>query len=208
MSAEAGRVTSQASLVLASASPRRRDILQQLGLAFRVVESAVDEPPHADEEPEAYARGLAALKAEAVAAQLRLASPEPVFVLGADTIVVVDGQVLGKPRDDAHARTMIGLLAGRWHEVITAVALRAASASVVHDIAIHTRVAFRALTPDDVARYVATGEGRDKAGAYAIQGMGTGVVRAIDGSHSNVIGLPASETLDLLRAAGALASWP
>jgi septum formation protein len=208
MSGESLSAGTQHKLVLASASPRRRDILQQLGLSFRVIESAVDEPPHAGQEPEAYASGLAALKAEAVAAQLRAAGEERTFVLGADTIVVIDGRVLGKPRDDADARVMVGTLAGRWHEVITAVSLRAVSASVRQDVAIHTRVAFRALSPEDVIRYVATGEGRDKAGAYAIQGMGTGVVRAIDGSHSNVVGLPASETLDLLRAAGALSSWP
>lgn len=191
-------------LVLASASPRRRDILQQLGLAFRVIESAVDEPPHAGQAAEAYARGLAALKAESVASKLS----DGAFVLGADTIVVIDDRVLGKPRDDAQACEMVALLAGRWHEVITAVSLRRASAAVASDIAIRTRVAFRALSSDDVRRYVQTGEGRDKAGAYAIQGMGTGVVRAIDGSHSNVVGLPASETLDLLRAAGAIESWP
>jgi septum formation protein len=196
-------------LVLASASPRRRDILGQLGLSFEVIESAVDEPEREREAPDAYALGLAGAKADAVAARLtREGRASGAFVLGADTIVVVDERVLGKPRDDAHAREMVGLLAGRFHEVITAVAVRQVGSSLAKDIAVRTRVAFRAMTADDVARYVATGEGRDKAGSYAIQGVGTGVVRAIDGSHSNVVGLPASETLALLTEVGALESWP
>ena len=196
-------------LVLASASPRRRDILEQLGLAFEVIVSAVDEPEREAEAPDAYARGLAARKADAVVARLEAEGGRVgAFVLGADTIVVVDDRVLGKPRNDAHAREMIGMLAGRFHEVITAVALRQVGGALAQDIAIHTRVAFRELSADDVKRYVATGEGRDKAGSYAIQGVGTGVVRAIEGSHSNVVGLPASETLALLTEAGALESWP
>jgi len=198
-------------LVLASASPRRREILQQLGLRFEVIESAVPEPERERELPEAYASGLAALKAQAVAERLgreSLATHDGAFVLGADTIVVVDDRVLGKPRDDAHAREMVGMLAGRFHEVITAVALRQVGTRLAKSIAVRTRVAFRALSPDEVRRYVETGEGRDKAGSYAIQGVGTGVVRAIEGSHSNVVGLPASETLGLLSEAGALESWP
>lgn len=199
----------QKPLVLASASPRRRDILGQLGLSFEVIESAVDEPDRERELPEAYARGLAALKAEAVAVRLAAESSRAgSFVLGADTIVVVDDRVLGKPRDDAHAREMVGLLAGRAHEVITAVALRQVGTSLAKDIAVRTRVKFRALDADEVRRYVETGEGRDKAGSYAIQGVGTGVVAAIEGSHSNVVGLPASETIALLCEAGALESWP
>jgi septum formation protein len=197
------------ALVLASASPRRRDILGQLGLTFEVIESAVEEPEREREAPDAYALGLAARKAEAVVARLaREDRADGAFVLGADTIVVVDERVLGKPRDDAHAREMVGTLAGRFHEVITAVAVRQVGASLAKDIAVRTRVAFRALSADEVARYVATGEGRDKAGSYAIQGVGTGVVRAIEGSHSNVVGLPASETLALLIEVGALESWP
>ena len=199
-------------LVLASASPRRREILGQLGLRFEVVVSAVDEPEREHHVvPQAYARGLATLKAEAVAARLAAVGGSPhagSFVLAADTIVVVDDRVLNKPRDDAHAREMVGLLAGRFHEVITAVVVRQVGTSLAKDIAVHTRVAFRALSADEIARYVATGEGRDKAGSYAIQGVGTGVVRAIEGSHSNVVGLPASETLALLSDVGALASWP
>jgi len=197
-------------LVLASASPRRRDILGQLGLTFEVIESAVDEPDREPQQaPDAYALGLSAFKAQAVAARLaNEARYAGAYVLGADTIVVIDERVLGKPRDDAHAREMVGLLAGRFHEVITAVAVRQVGSGLAKDIAVRTRVAFRALTADEVARYVATGEGRDKAGSYAIQGVGTGIVRAIDGSHSNVVGLPASETLALLTEVGALESWP
>lgn len=198
-------------LVLASQSPRRREILQQLGLAFEVIVSAVDEPEREREAPEAYALELASRKVAAVVARLsreRAATHGGAFVLGADTIVVVDDRVLNKPRDDEHAREMIGLLAGRFHEVITAVVLRQVGSALSKQIAVRTRVAFRALSDDEVRRYVATGEGRDKAGSYAIQGIGTGIVRAIDGSHSNVIGLPASETIALLVEAGALESWP
>jgi septum formation protein len=198
-------------LVLASASPRRREILQQLGLAFEVIVSAVDEPEREREAPEAYALELASRKVAAVAERLsreRAATHEGAFVLGADTIVVVDDRVLNKPRDDENAREMIGLLAGRFHEVITAVVLRQVGRALSKQIAVRTRVAFRALSDDEARRYVATGEGRDKAGSYAIQGIGTGIVRAIDGSHSNVVGLPASETIALLVEAGALESWP
>ena len=198
-------------LVLASQSPRRREILQQLGLDFEVMVSAVDEPEREREVPEAYALGLASRKVAAVVERLsreRASTHGGAFVLGADTIVVVDDRVLNKPRDDEHAREMIGLLAGRFHEVITAVVLRQVGNALSKQLAVRTRVAFRALSEDEVRRYVATGEGRDKAGSYAIQGIGTGIVRAIEGSHSNVIGLPASETVALLVEAGALESWP
>jgi septum formation protein len=198
-------------LVLASQSPRRREILQQLGLAFEVIVSAVDEPERERQAPEAYALDLASRKVAAVVDRLsreRAATHEGAFVLGADTIVVVDDRVLNKPRDDENAREMIGLLAGRFHEVITAVVLRRVGSALSKQIAVRTRVAFRALSDDEARRYVATGEGRDKAGSYAIQGIGTGIVRAIEGSHSNVVGLPASETIALLVEAGALESWP
>lgn len=186
--------------VLASASPRRREILETLGLAFEVVPSDVDETPIAGLAPAALATRLAVEKAREVAAR------EPGFVLGADTVVVVDGEVLGKPRDDADAARMIARLAGRAHEVITGVAL--CSEGGLEALAVTTRVWFRALDAARIERYVATGEGRDKAGAYAVQGIGAGLVTRIEGSWSNVVGLPAAETIDLLARAGALGAWP
>lgn len=194
-------------LVLASASPRRRALLTQLGVRFEIIESGVDEPPAGDQDPEAYASTLARLKASAVA-QLLGERGSAAFVLGADTIVVVDGAVLGKPRDDADAVRMLSLLQGRVHQVITAVALLRAGDAFERVIAVRSRVAFRSFDQQVARRYVATGEGRDKAGSYAVQGRGSGLVRAIDGSYSNVVGLPACETIELLSEAGVLGDWP
>jgi septum formation protein len=190
------------ALVLASASPRRKDILSQLGLRFRVEPSGVDEPAADGRDPSAYALALASGKAEAVAK--RLDGDE--VVLGADTIVVVDADVLGKPLDDDDARRMLRSLADREHAVITAVALRGVSVSA--SVAVRTGVVFRALDDATIDGYVATGEGRDKAGGYAVQGMGAGLVREVRGSYSNVVGLPAVETLELLTLAGAGERWP
>ncbi len=195
------------SLVLASGSPRRRDILSQLGVRFSVIESGVEEPPAGGAEPEAYAGELAARKAEAVRERLH-AQGSRAFVLGADTIVVIGGEVLGKPADDADALRMLLALQGRSHQVITALALRRAGGALARGIAVRSRVTFRALDESTARRYVASGEGRDKAGSYAVQGLGAGLVRAIEGSYSNVVGLPACETLELLSAAGALEAWP
>lgn len=196
-----------APLVLASASPRRRALLSQLGLRFEVEESGVDEPAPERQAPEAYAASLARLKAEAVRAR-RAVQGSDAFVLAADTIVVVDAAVLGKPRDDAEAVRMLAALAGREHEVITAVVLVCAGASAAHEVTVRSRVQFRAFDEAGARRYVATGEGRDKAGSYAVQGRGAGLVRAIFGSYSNVVGLPVCETLELLVAAGAVEQWP
>jgi septum formation protein len=194
-------------LVLASGSPRRREILTQLGLRFVVLESGVDEPPPNGQAPEVYARELAARKAEAVAARLSEAGSRA-FVLGADTIVVVDDAIIGKPSDDADALRMLLMLQGRTHEVITAVALRRGGNDLSRTLAVRTRVGFRAFDRGLASRYIATGEGRDKAGSYAAQGLGAGLLRAIDGSYSNVVGLPACETLELLIAEGAVGAWP
>jgi septum formation protein len=194
-------------LVLASASPRRRDILEQLDVRFRVIESGVEEGEAGSSAPEAYARTTAERKAQAVAARLA-AQGSRCFVLGADTIVVIDGQVLGKPSDEADAARMLRLLQGRAHEVITAVRVQDVSGAFARTIAVGTRVSFRALDEATIGRYAASGEGRDKAGAYAAQGLGAGLVRAIHGSYTNVVGLPACETLELLIEAGVVGSWP
>lgn len=192
------------ALVLASASPRRREILATLGIACEVRPSGADEIRDADEPPLAYARRVATAKALEVATGCEAG----VWVLGADTIVVIDGEVLGKPEHDAASRGMLRMLAGRWHEVTTAVALCRAGEGAIETIAVTTRVRFRPLDAGAVERYVASGEGRDKAGGYAVQGMAAGFVAAIDGSYANVVGLPAAETVELLERHGAIASWP
>jgi septum formation protein len=195
------------ALVLASASPRRRALLAQLGLRFSVLESGVDEPRHTTQEPAEYARGLAVRKAAVVAARLAERSDRS-FVLGADTIVVLDETVLGKPEHDADAVRMLCSMQGREHDVITAVALRRAGYEDGHVMAVRSRVEFRGFDAATAERYVASGEGRDKAGSYAVQGLGAGFIRSIHGSYSNVVGLPVCETLELLMAAGAIGRWP
>ena len=193
--------------MLASASPRRLELLSTIGIEPRVVPSAVDESLRPGEPPELYVARLAAAKAEAV--QRLLGDPgqetAPV-VLGADTIVCVEGRILGKPRDDADARAMLRALAGGWHRVVTAIC--ALHVSDRWETTSTTDVRFRPLDDDEIDRYVATGEGRDKAGSYAVQGIGMGFVPEIRGSYANVVGLPIVETLALLREAGAVHRWP
>ncbi len=190
------------SLILASRSPRRRAILETLGVAHEVIASDADESARDGEAPAAMARRLAGDKA------LEVSRRHPArFVLGADTIVVAGDEVLGKPVDDADARRMIAALAGAWHEVITGVAL-AREGALLEAVAVHTRVRFGALSAERVRRYVASGEGRDKAGAYAVQGLGAGLVERVEGSYANVVGLPAFETVALLERHGAVEAWP
>ncbi len=189
----------QTSLVLASASPRRRELLGQLGLRFTVAAADIDETPHPAEAPEAYVLRLAREKARAVAGRFPGA-----WVLAADTTVVLGPELLGKPRDEAEARAMLSRLSGRTHEVHTGVALagRAEEALVVR-----TRVTFRTLSAGEIAWYAGTGEPLDKAGAYAVQGKGGFLVAAVEGSPTNVIGLPLGETLALLERAGVPLPW-
>lgn len=194
-------------LVLASVSPRRREILSQLGLNFQVIPSAVEENRLAQEPPAAFALRMAVAKAEEVAGRIAPAA-ESTSVLGADTVVVVDDLVLGKPRDQAESRSMLRRLSGRAHEVITAVALRRVDSDYQDQVVVSTTVWFGELDEATIHGYAASGEGLDKAGSYAIQGLGAGVVARIEGSYSNVVGLPATHTLVLLRRAGLLTQWP
>lgn len=196
-----------AELVLASGSPRRREILGQLGVRFRVLVSGADEGDPTTGTPEEHARGAAEVKARAVARLLQ-AERDSACILAADTIVVIDGGVLGKPRDDADAARMLRTLSGRDHVVISAVRVEHAAVGFARTIAVHSTVTFRELDATTVQRYVASGEGSDKAGSYAVQGIGAGLVRAISGSYSNVVGLPAVETLELLRESGVIGAWP
>lgn len=189
-------------LVLASASPRRREILETLGVRHEVVPSGASEAERADEAPAGLVRRLACDKALEVSRRM-----PGRFVLGADTIVTLDGAVLGKPADDEHARAMVGRLAGRWHEVMTGVALMK-DGVLLEAESVTTRVHLIAMDEARIARYVATGEGRDKAGAYGVQGIASGLCDRIEGSYSNVVGLPAMETVALLERHGALRAWP
>jgi septum formation protein len=178
-------------LVLASQSPRRREILLQAGIPFAVRTSAVDETPLEREDPVDYVRRVAKLKALAIPAD------DSETVLGADTTVVIDDVMLGKPADHQDAQRMLELLAGRRHEVITGICLRRA-ASVLLDHAI-TAVWFAPLSPHEIEEYVASGEPMDKAGAYAIQGLASKFIQRIDGCYFNVVGLPVSLVYRHLR---------
>lgn len=191
--------TGQTGLLLASASPRRRELLGGLGLSFEVVAPAVEEAVRPAEEPRRYVERLAGEKARAVA------SRHPgCLALAADTTVVLEGEILGKPADELDAARMLRSLSGRWHMVLTGVALAGpAEGSCV----VETRVCFRALTEEQIAWYIRTGEPMDKAGSYAIQGRGGAFVEAIEGSASNVVGLPLAETIALLEGAGVPMPW-
>jgi len=188
-------------LVLASQSPRRRELLEQLGLALEVRPAFADEAVLPGEGARAYATRVAHEKARAVS---RDAAAGHEVVLGADTVVVLRGEVLGKPRDREEARHMLRLLSGSRHEVLTAVCVRrnAAALGVELDALVETAVRFAPLSGAAIDWYVSTGEPLDKAGAYAIQGAGGAFVLDVQGSVSNVVGLPLAETVDLLRRAG------
>jgi septum formation protein len=183
------------SLYLASRSPRRSELLRTLGVDFEVLDVAVDETPLAQESAEIYVQRLARAKATAG----RVASAQCCPVLAADTTVVCADEILGKPRDAADAARILGILSGRWHTVLTGVALAANQLAV---ICVQTRVLFRTLSQAEIECYWASGEPRDKAGAYGIQGLGGALVTRLEGSYSNVVGLPLAETLALLDAAG------
>jgi len=183
-------------LILASGSPRRAELLRQAGVRFEVSAPDVDETLCAGEAPEAYVRRLAAAKARHVAA-----SHPGRLVLGADTTVVVDGEVLGKPRDAADAARMLGQLSGRSHLVLTGVCLIGPAGETRIESAV-TTVEFRPLEDAEIAGYVDSGEPMDKAGAYAIQGGAAGFVTRLDGEYSNVVGLPVTLILGMCRGSG------
>jgi septum formation protein len=201
-------ITPAHRLVLASASPRRRELLAQLGLLFEVQAADIDETPRAGESPAHYVLRVAREKAQAIA-QRRPGT----WVLAADTTVVLDGDILGKPGDAAEARRTLTRLSGRTHEVLTGVALAGpgappgASTGASMDVVVRTEVTFRAASPEEIAWYVGTGEPLDKAGSYAVQGKGGFLVQGLQGSPSNVIGLPLGETLALLARTGLPLPW-
>jgi septum formation protein len=191
-------------LWLASASPRRRELLAALGLSFEVRAADVDESLHPGEAPADYVQRLARHKALSV--REALAEPSGAVVLGSDTSVVVDGEVLGKPGRDAELHAaMLRKLAGRAHQVLTAVALAAPGG--VHQALSTTTVHFAPLSEAQVRWYVATGEGEDKAGGYASQARAGAFITRVEGSTTGVIGLPLAETVGLLHAAGVPLPW-
>ena len=182
-------------VILASASPRRRDLLTMIGITHEVIPADVDETYGAGEVPRAHAERLAREKASVLAAR----APDAV-IIAADTIVVVDGDVLGKPRDAEEAARMLRRLAGRTHTVFTAVAV-ASGAKILSGVE-EVGVTFRPLDDATITSYVATGEPMDKAGAYGIQGYGAAIVERIDGDYFAVMGLAIGRMLALLRELG------
>ena len=183
-------------LILASQSPRRRDLLTQMGLTFTVVTPSIDESAFADPDPTALVRTLSREKALAVAGQ---ADPDA-LVVAADTVVVLDGQALGKPGDRAEAMAMLSALSGRTHHVCTGVTLCQRDRALTE--AEITQVTFRALSEAEIAAYVRSGEPMDKAGAYGIQGLGALLVEGIRGDYFNVVGLPVCRLGQMLARFG------
>jgi septum formation protein len=194
------------TVILASASPRRAELLRWAGIAFDIHPAHVDEEVHEEEAPDRYVLRVAEAKARTIASRF----PDRI-ILGADTTVVVDGQILGKPHDAADAGRMLRLLSGRTHEVLSGICVIGPAAAghdtgVVHgrcDVRLaRTSVEFVLLTSDQIDWYIASGEPMDKAGAYAIQGLASRFVTRIDGSYSNVVGLPIALVYEMLSAQG------
>lgn len=180
------------TLLLASRSPRRAELLAAAGIPFEVLAADIDETPRAGEAPEAYVERLAIEKASAV-----LALRPDAEVLGADTTVVIDGLILGKPVDEREATEMLQRLRGRVHDVFTGVAL--VSAAGIQSAVDRTQVWFAPMTDEDISWYVESGEPVDRAGAYAIQGLASRFIPRIEGSYSNVVGLPVAVVSSILR---------
>ncbi|MFV3287764.1 Maf family protein [Pseudomonas sp. NY11955] len=183
-------------LYLASGSPRRRELLTQIGVPFSVVSAPIDETPLPNESAPAYVERLARAKAAAGLANVE----GPAVVLGADTAVVLDGRILGKPENREDALAMLADLSGREHQVLTAVAL--VEGLRVQSVCVTSTVRFRTIGTDEAQRYWESGEPADKAGGYAIQGLAAVFVTGLTGSYSAVVGLPLSETADLLGQFG------
>ena len=195
------------TIYLASASPRRRELLKQIGVRYEVLllrnhpsRMDVDETPHRDENPRDYVLRLARAKAETGSMASRARHLPAYPVLAADTSVILDGQIIGKPADRGEAESMLARLAGRSHEVLTAVAM-AFEERVEVELSV-SKVAFMPLDARSIRQYVASGESHDKAGAYAIQGRAAAFVSRLEGSYSGVMGLPLFETTQLLQKFG------
>ncbi|MCI0480348.1 MAG: Maf family protein [Candidatus Dadabacteria bacterium] len=185
-------------IILASSSPRRRELLRNLGFAFDVIHPSADETVSGDEAPEDFALRASVEKASSVSRSLG----EGAVVIGADTIVVVDGEILGKPEDPEEASSMLRKLSGKEHHVYTAFSIVRPKDEILHSEIVDTSVRVKPLAASEIEGYIKTGEPMDKAGAYGIQGIGSFLVRGIEGSYSNVVGLPVEELLAALKKLG------
>jgi septum formation protein len=189
----------QGELILASKSPRRRYLLQQAGLKFKIFPSNFDESSVPLEDPTAYAGILSRAKADEVANRF----PDS-WIIGADTIVLIDGRILGKPEDQAAARCMLQRLSGQTHQVFTGFTICNRTNGKIMTEVVSTDVTFKQLSETEIEWYIHTDEPFDKAGAYAIQGLGTFLVKTIKGSYTNVVGLPVCEVIEYLIAEGVI----
>lgn len=191
-------------LLLASASPRRRELLERAGVPLRLLAVDVDEAVASGETPATYLARVVDAKLAAAAARRAEVDGPFAAILVADTSVIRDDEILGKPASPEHAEEMLASLAGRRHEVHTRFAIGDPVGACVYAETVKTTVSMRPLGPRARARYVATGEGRDKAGAYAIQGVGAGLVTRVEGSYTNVVGLPLAEVVMAFEQLGLL----
>jgi septum formation protein len=195
-------ISRQSPLILASASPRRKRLLAQLRLPFRSETSHVSEEA-TREDP----MNIPRLLAERKACQVRSKSKKA-WILGADTVVTIDDEILGKPAHEGEARHMLSLLGGKEHRVITAICILNPLGEIAHSEAVTTRVRFKKLTDEEIEGYVNTGEPYGKAGSYAIQGIGAFMVQSISGSYTNVVGLPVCALIKALLSVGAIQRFP
>jgi septum formation protein len=187
-------------IILASSSPRRKELLKMLGIEFEVIPSFVDEVRFHAESPEDFALRASTEKALSVARGLK----DDSIVIGADTIVVVDGEILGKPRHKEEAKSMLAKISGREHKVITGFSIVRPKTEILHREDVESRVRIKTLAPWEIEGYIKTGEPVDKAGAYGAQGVGAFMIEEIKGSYTNVIGLPLSHLIDALTKLGIL----
>ena len=187
-------ITSSASFILASASPRRREAIQSIGLNFKIIPAHINEDYLAGESPSQHVRRLSCNKAMAVSEKHRHA-----WVLGADTIVVIDGIILGKPENKTQAKKMLNRLSGREHKVFTGFTIIHIGLKIYRTKVVQSIVRFKTISPDEMNWYINCNEPYDKAGGYAIQGKGSYFIRSIRGSYTNVIGLPLCEVVETLK---------
>jgi septum formation protein len=190
-------------IILASASPRRKELLRQLGIEFEVSPSEVEEDIRGGEDPREHVLRLARLKAREIAS-----AHDGAVVISADTIVVLDNEILGKPEDEKEAFAMLSRLSGREHQVFTGFCVLDPSHGTGHCEAVESKVRFKHLTPEEIRGYIKTGEPMDKAGAYAVQGKGSYMIKEIQGSYTNVVGLPLCELVEVLTRIKAIELYP
>lgn len=186
-------------IILASASPRRKELLSQVGLNFESIPSLINEDIREGETPEEHVLRLALYKAREISK-----NQQNSLVIGADTVVVLDGKILGKPQDEKEAFEMLSQLSGREHKVYTGFCVRDSSNDVECSKVVESRVRFKQLTSEEIEGYIKSGEPMDKAGAYAIQGKGSYMIKEIQGSYTNVVGLPLCELIEVLINLGAI----